>query len=116
MKEIRIYIGLNDSDTLTQKYENSVYISILKKVCFCYHVPFSFSLSEGGYFHENGNYTQEQTLVLSLIDVEESLAVEIAQDLCVFFNQESVMMTDTEVKTIYIKDPEKARCQKNQAE
>ena len=70
MKEIKIYVGLNDAKTLSQKFDSAVYVSILKKVCYSYHVPFSFTLSEGGYFHENGDYTQEQTLILSLIDVE----------------------------------------------
>ena len=81
MKEIKIYVGLNDSETLAQRYDDEVYVSVLKKVCFSYHVPFSFSMSEGGYFHENGDYTQEHTLVLSLIDVEETTAEEIAKPL-----------------------------------
>ena len=102
MKEIKLYVGLNDMDTLCQKYDSSVYISILKNVCFSYHVPFSFTVSEGGYFHENGNYTQEQTLILSLIDVDEQVAREIAKDLCVFFHQESVMITEDRVRAYFI--------------
>ena len=104
MKEIKLYVGLNDMDTLYQKYDSSVYISILKNVCFSYHVPFSFTVSEGGYFHENGNYTQEQTLILSLIDVDEQVARDIAKDLCVFFHQESVMMTTSEIETVFISE------------
>ena len=104
MNEIRIYVGLNDMTTLSQKFDESVYISILKEVCRIYRVPFSFSLSQGGYFHENGEYTQEQTLILSLIDAEESKAAEIAKDLCVFFHQESVMMTTSEIKAVFIKE------------
>ena len=104
MNEIKIFVGLNDSNTLSQKFDNSVYISVLKKVCFSYHVPFSFSLSEGGYFHENGEHTQEQTLILSLIDVDEYVATEIAKDLCVFFNQESVLMTTSEIKAVFINE------------
>ncbi len=104
MKEIKIYVGLNDSETLAQRYDDEVYVSVLKKVCFSYHVPFSFSMSEGGYFHENGDYTQEHTLVLSLIDVEETTAEEIAKDLCVFFHQESVLLTSAEMKAVFIKE------------
>lgn len=45
MKEIKIYVGLNDAKTLSQKFDSAVYVSILKKVCYSYHVPFSFTLS-----------------------------------------------------------------------
>ncbi len=104
MNEIKIYVGLNDAKTLSQKFDSAVYVSILKKVCYSYHVPFSFTLSEGGYFHENGDYTQEQTLILSLIDVEEATATEIAKDLCVFFHQESVLLTTSEIKAVFINE------------
>ena len=73
MKKTDIYIGLNDQDTKEQKFETGKYISILKNVCISYGVPFSFSVIEGGYIHESGEYTQEKTLVLSLIGTERSL-------------------------------------------
>ena len=104
MQERKIYIGLNDSITLQQKFDTSKYMSILKNVCMAYHVPFSFSLSEGGYIHENGFYVQEKTLIISMIDVEENTAEEIAKDLCAFFHQESVLMTVSEVKSVFIKE------------
>ena len=104
MREIKIYVGLNDAQTLRQKFDSSVYVSILKKVCFSYHVPFSFTISEGGYFHENGDYTQEQTLILSLIDADRKTVNEIAKDLCVFFHQESVMITEDRIRTYFISE------------
>lgn len=104
MQEIKIYVGLNDSKSMQQKFDDSIYISTLKNVCFNYHVAFSFTMLEGGYFHENGEYTQENSLMLTLIDVDEHIAREIARDLCAFFHQESVMMTCSEVKTVFIKE------------
>ena len=102
MLETKIYVGLNDSDTKKQKYETEKYISVLKKVCSSYHVPFSFSLAQGGYMHEDGQYTEELTLVLSMIDVDKELINEIAKDLCVFFHQESVLITDDLVRSYFI--------------
>lgn len=87
-----IYIGLNDQDTKIQKFETSKYISILKNVCISYKVPFSLNVIDGGYIHENGEYTSEKTLVLSLIGIEKNTVEEIAKDLCTFFHQESVMI------------------------
>jgi hypothetical protein len=105
MKKTDIYIGLNDQDTKEQKFETGKYISILKNVCISYGVPFSFSVIEGGYIHESGEYTQEKTLVLSLIGTERSLIEEIARDLCAFFHQESVLITPGEVESYFISEP-----------
>ena len=49
--ETRIYVGLNDSETRKQKYSIRTYATVLKQVCYHYHVPFSFTLEQGGYFH-----------------------------------------------------------------
>lgn len=104
MKETKIYVGLNDGDTLEQKHDTKKYVSILKNICYSYHVPFSLDVIQGGYFHENGDYTEEKTLVLSLIDMDDDTVNEIAKDLCVFFNQESVMITQGEVKAYFISE------------
>ena len=91
MTRTEIFIGLNDEDTKEQKFDTSLYVSVLKNVCISYKVPFSFHLQQGGYIHDNGEYTQENTLSLTLIGVEPEVIKEIAQDLCVFFNQEPVI-------------------------
>ena len=67
MKETKIYVGLNDAVTKKQLFDTEKYIKILKGVCFAYHTPFSFDVIEGGYIHENGDYTKETTLELTLI-------------------------------------------------
>ena len=104
MTETRVYIGLNDSETGTQIYDTEKYISILKHVCRSYHVPFSFSSQQGGYFHEDGRYTQETTLVISLIDIPEETVNEIAKDLCAFFHQESVLITAGAIRSYFVKE------------
>ena len=81
MTETKIYVGLNDSETRVQMYDTEKYISILKDVCRNYHVGFSVSAGQGGYFFEDGSYVQETTLVLSLIDADVDTVNEIAKDL-----------------------------------
>ncbi|MBR2582909.1 MAG: hypothetical protein IKD61_05890 [Oscillospiraceae bacterium] len=102
MTETKIYVGLNDSETLRQEFDTAKYVSILKNVCKSYRIPFSFSLAQGGYLHEDGRYTEEQTLVISLIDAEKSVINEIAKDLCVFFRQESVLITEERVRAYFV--------------
>lgn len=104
MTETKIYIGLNDSLTNQQEHNTEIYVNVMKYVCQSHHVSFSFIITEGGYVHENGNYTQEQTLILSLFDVDKNIAEAIAKDLCAFFHQETVMVTESMVHVSLIKD------------
>lgn len=104
MTKTEIYIGLNDQESKTQKFETSRYVSVLKHVCMSYKVPFSFNLIEGGYIHESGEYTEENTLVLTLIGAERTVVEEIAKDLCAFFHQESVMIATGEVEVCSVKE------------
>ena len=109
VKQTNIYIGLNDSDTHEQKYDTKRYVDLLKNVCYSYHVAFSMSKVDGGYFHEDGSYVEEQSLVLTLLDVADETAEEIARDLCAFFHQESVMVTTAMTDVRFIQetiDPE----------
>ena len=100
MDEAKIYVGLNDSVTLTQLYKDEKHISILKNVCMNYRVPFSFSMS----IHKSGDFTEENSLVLTLIDVDKNIVDEIAKDLCTFFHQESVLVTHSTVRSKRIKE------------
>ena len=106
MTETRIYIGLNDSQTKKQLFETKKYMSILKKVCRSYHVAFSVNVEEGGYYHENGEYTEETSLVLVLIDADRNVVREIAKDLCSFFRQESVLVTENQLGGYFISQEE----------
>ena len=104
MIETKIYVGLNDSVEKKQLLETEKYMSVLRNVCHAYNTPFSFGVEEGGYIHENGDYTRETTLVLTLIDVNKNIVNEIAKDLCTFFHQESVLITESIVRTYYVSE------------
>ena len=104
MTEITISVGLNDAVTKQQEHPTKMYVEIMKNVCKSYHVAFSFIVSEGGYFHENGDYTQEKSLVLCLLDPEKDVVDGIARDLCAFFHQESVLITESKVRAYFIKE------------
>ena len=102
--QYNIYIGLNDPDTGDQKYDTERYVSILKSVCRSYKIPFSFHTLNGGYIYDNGIYTEENTLALTLLDAEESIVQEIAKDLCAFFHQESVLITKAPSELVVVKE------------
>ena len=96
--ETQVYIGLNDSETKKQEHDTGRYVSILKRVCVEHGTPFSFDVINGGYIHDDGEYTEENTIVLTFIDIERETVEDIARDLCTLFNQESVLMTTGLVK------------------
>ena len=104
MTQSTIYVGMNDSETHMQKFDTERYLKILKNICYNYHVAFSVNQITGGYFHEDGQYTQENTLVLTLIDTDKNIVNEIAKDLCVFFHQESVLITEDEIRAYYVNE------------
>ena len=104
MTETKIYVGLNDSVEKKQLLDTEKYISVLRNVCCAYNTPFSFAVEEGGYIHESGEFTKETTLVLTLIDVNKIAVNEIAKDLCTFFHQESVLITEGHVRAYYVSE------------
>ena len=104
MIESKIYIGLNDLVTNTQLFESEKYIKVLRNVCYSYRVPFSFNIQEGGYIYENGAYARERSLVLTLIDVEKAVVNDIAKDLCAFFHQESVLITESQIQAHFVRE------------
>lgn len=104
MIESKIYIGLNDLTTNTQLFADEKYIRILRNVCYSYKVPFSFQVQEGGYLYENGEYARETSLVLTLIDAEKNVVDDIARDLCAFFHQESVLVTENPIQAHFIRE------------
>lgn len=104
MTETKIYVGLNDATTKHQVHLTELYVKVMKHVCKSYHVSFSFIVTEGGYFHESGDYVQEKTLVLSLIDPKAGVAKTIAKELCAFFHQERVLVTETLISAYDVKD------------
>ena len=104
MIESKIYIGLNDVTTNTQLFESEKYIRVLRSVCYSYNVPFSFSVQEGGYIYESGDYARETSLVLTLIDAERAVVDNIAKDLCAFFHQESVLVTESQIQAHFVRE------------
>ena len=94
MTEHRIYIGLNDAETREQSFGTERYLETLKEVCRGYKAALSVDIEEGGYYHEDGEYTEETSLVLVLIDTDRDKVQRIAKDLCTLFHQESVLVTE----------------------
>lgn len=97
MLESRIYVGLDDRDSHEQHFDTDHYKSVLKTVCKNYKAPFSLQVIEGGYFHDDGSWVEENSLLITLIGIPRKTVYRIAKDVCTLFNQESVMITGNSV-------------------
>ena len=95
MLESRIYVGLRDKDTHEQHYDIERYKEILKEICKGYHSPFSVNVMEGGYYHADGTWVDENSLLITLLGVPRKIVYNIANDVCDSFHQESVIITCT---------------------
>ena len=104
MVEARIYVGLRDRESHEQMFDTEKYKSILKNVCKNYQAPFSLQVIEGGYYHDDGSWVDESTLLITLIDTPQKKVYEIARDVCTFFHQESVMITCTPMFRFNVRD------------
>lgn len=104
MIEARIYVGLDDKETHEQKYDIEDYKAMLKDICKLYQTAFSLQVIEGGYFHDDGTWVDENTLLVTLVGTAGETVYKIAKDLCNAFNQESVMITSNPVHTLNIHD------------
>ncbi len=97
MLEARIYVGLRDKDTREQHYDTEKYKGMLKEICLKYRAPFSVQVMEGGYFHQDGAWVDENSLLITLLGAPRKTVYDIANDVCNAFNQESVIITCTSV-------------------
>ena len=104
MLEARIYVGLRDKFSHEQIFDTEQYKSVLKNVCRSYQAPFSLQIIEGGYFHDDGTWVDENTLLITLIGIPRRTIYEIARDVCTFFRQESVMVTSSQVFNFNVHD------------
>ena len=102
MTETRIYIGLNDAESRKQLYETEKYLDMLKAVCRSYQLAFSVDIEDGGYYHEDGEYVEETSLVLVLINAGRDTVKKIAQDLRTLFHQESVLVTEDSIGGYFV--------------
>ena len=102
--ESQIYIGLNDSETKQQKLATDRYAAILKEICRDFGVPFSFNVIDGGYIHDNGEYTEEKSIVLTFIDLPQETVDKIAKEVCILFHQESVLVTTDRIRVRSIRE------------
>ena len=96
MIESRIYVGLCDRDSHEQIHDTKTYKEALKNICRNHKSP--------GYFHNDGSWVDENTLLITLIGTPQMVVYKIAKEVCTAFHQESVMITSNAVVRFNVHD------------
>ena len=65
---------------------------------------FPFRCRRAGIFTKAENTPWETSLVLTLIDVDKTVVKDIAKDLCAFFHQESVLVTESHLQAHFVRE------------
>ena len=104
MIESRIYVGLCDRDSHEQIHDTETYKEALKNICRNHKSPFSLQVIEGGYFHNDGSWVDENTLLITLIGTHQIVVYKFAKEVCTAFHQESVMITSNAVVRFNVHD------------
>ena len=97
--EYQILIGCNDpqlNDEVVKEHELRELISLFfarKKI------DFSILSANGGYLHEDGHFTTENTLCVNIIGDPNLDIFQLAKSLSMFMNQECVLITRNALNT-----------------
>lgn len=98
MKKITLYVGLNDKDTKLQEVST---IDAYKMVSNIIGVGCTITEGRGIYKHEDGTVVTEVSLVIELLDFDNSLNKEWVkskvEQIKTILNQESVAVQEQEV-------------------
>jgi hypothetical protein len=96
-----LYIGTNDKDTYKQIISTETARSIVNGICAKYVGGYTTDDAKGGWFDESGVLTEENTLVYTFIDVEESAVIAIMDEVLAALNQNSVLLEKNSVLRLY---------------
>jgi hypothetical protein len=96
-----LYIGTNDKDTYTQIIPVETAMHTVNEICSKYTGGYTVYGAKGAWFDDAGVQTEENTLVYTLIDVEESDVAAIVDEVLAALNQSSVLLEKSGVSSMY---------------
>ena len=100
MKKYEIYVGLNDKDTGKEKLTSDDFARILSEICANRKIGFTMSTQFGGYAHNQG-YVVENSLKVTLLNIEEEQVEEIGRILKERINTDTIMITSEDCMFYY---------------
>lgn len=98
----QLYLGLNDKDTKLQRIDTIEAYKMVENILLNNDITgYTIYQARRVFKHENGTITQENTLIIEMIFVDEELVDELIQTLKTVFNQESIMKTKQDMQITF---------------
>lgn len=98
----QLYLGLNDKETKLQRMDTIEAYKTVENILLNNDITgYTIYQARGVFKHENGSITQENTLIIEMIFVEEELVDDIIQLLKIVFNQELIMKTKQDMQITF---------------
>ena len=93
MKKFTLYLGLNDSQTKKQVIPNEDAVNIVTALLVHEYSldGATLQLATGIYQYEDGEIVKENTILITLFDVQDEVISDIIDDLKVIFNQQCIL-------------------------
>lgn len=101
MKNYKLSIGLNDKITLKQEISTESAIFTIKQKMESLKKGFSLKTQAGGYLMESGQYTFENSIELSIFEIEKLEMFRICDFFKQAFNQESILIVEIKESPLF---------------
>ena len=98
--EYQIYIGFNDSQANAQIVKEEELEDMISEFFRRKKIDFSLMNGEGGFFHQDGTFAHEKTLIVNIIGQQGLDIIKLAKSLSMFMNQECSLVTKSPLKTL----------------
>ena len=98
MKKYVLFVGLNDKDTKKQEIGTQTAINTISDICGECTISEAF----GTYKHESGEVVKEKSLRVELLFKTKQTALEIAKDIKIRLNQESIGFEELESNSVLV--------------
>lgn len=104
VERFQIYIGLKDKEKLMQLCTTEDFMEMVSGICADYRIAFSMNEQIGGYMMANGTYITENSLVMSISGFSQEQVLQLAEELRVKLNQETIMVSRERPELYLIKE------------
>ena len=102
MKKHILYIGLNDKESKQQEISTLDAYKIIFNAVKKYYDGATITESRGFYTHESGAVTFENSLICSILFADDDKTRQLAEDLKILLNQESIALEIQEINSSLI--------------
>lgn len=97
--EYQIFIGCSDSQLQDEVVPERELREMVTQFFERNEIDFSMLSARGGYLHEDGRFTTEDTLIVDIIGAADLDIIRLARSLSMLMNQESSLVVRNPLKT-----------------